>query len=122
MGPEDTAGVLVDDIKLALDGRIKDGYRVQLLQIHFHKVSHNERQCYLQNSFLFVLQFCPECPLSEDSEFYNTSAGDRVHVLVCAVPADTGDVTKEKILRKIKEVRKEATVRGESLPVCWLGR
>lgn len=86
--------------------------------------AHNGRQCYLQNSFLFVLQFCPECKLSEDSEFYNTSpaANDRVHVLVCVVPADTGNVTKEKILRKIKEIRKEATVRGESLPVCWLGR
>lgn len=103
MGLEETAGVLVDDVKLALDGRVKDGYRVQLLL--------------LADSFFSSSVLNVNCQRTASST--TTPADNRVHVLVCVVPADTGDATKEKILCKIKEIRKEATVRSESLPVRW---
>ncbi|XP_075872604.1 interferon-induced protein 44-like isoform X3 [Nelusetta ayraudi] len=86
MGLEEDEGVLVEDVRLVLDGRVKDGY-----------------------------EFNPDSELSEDNEFYNKSPtfSDKVHVLVCVVPADKGPtIVKEKTLGKIKGIRRVASSRG----------
>ncbi|KAM8725341.1 interferon-induced protein 44-like [Acanthopagrus schlegelii] len=82
MGLEPIKGVDVDDVKLALKGRVMDGYR-----------------------------FNPESKLSEDDQFYNNSPddNDKVHVLVCVVPANTVSQMNYKIVRKIRDIRMEAS-------------
>ncbi|XP_075872605.1 interferon-induced protein 44-like isoform X4 [Nelusetta ayraudi] len=87
MGLEGSEGVLVEDVRLVLDGRVKDGY-----------------------------EFNPDSELSEDNrQFYNKSptASDKVNVLVCVVPADRGpEIAKQETLLKIQDIRKEASSRG----------
>ncbi|KAM9752470.1 interferon-induced protein 44-like [Menidia menidia] len=82
MGLSEQHGVLVEDIKLALKGHMKDGYK-----------------------------FNPESPLSEGDQSYNSSPtpNDRVHVLVCVIPADTVGVMSDKVLQKIRDIREEAS-------------
>ncbi|KAM3603187.1 uncharacterized protein V6R79_018002 [Siganus canaliculatus] len=75
-------GVHVDDIKLALKGHVKDGYK-----------------------------FNPESRLSEEDQFYNRhpTANDKIHVLVCVIPADAVSRMNDETLRKIRDIREEAT-------------
>ncbi|KAM8725345.1 interferon-induced protein 44-like isoform 1-T3 [Acanthopagrus schlegelii] len=82
MGLEPIKGVHVDDIKLALKGRVMDGYR-----------------------------FNPESKLSEDDRLYNNSPddNDKVHVLVCVVPASTVSHMNYKTVQKIRDIRMEAS-------------
>ncbi|KAM8725864.1 interferon-induced protein 44-like [Acanthopagrus schlegelii] len=82
MGLEPIKGVHVDDIKLALKGRVMDGYR-----------------------------FNPESKFSEDDQFYNNSPddNDKVHVLVCVVPASTVSQMNDKTVQKIRDIRMEAS-------------
>ncbi|XP_054474664.1 interferon-induced protein 44-like [Anoplopoma fimbria] len=82
MGLEPNHGVLVDDVKLALKGHVKDGYK-----------------------------FNPVSSLSENDAFYNNSPNfnDKVHVLVCVVPADTVSQMKDETVRKIRDIRMEAS-------------
>ncbi|XP_053193444.1 interferon-induced protein 44-like [Scomber japonicus] len=82
MGLSKDKGVLVDDIKLALMGRVRDGYR-----------------------------FNPERNLSEGDQYYNTEVNpnDEVHVLVCVIPADKVSLINGEVTRKILEIRKAAT-------------
>uniref|UniRef100_A0A3Q3LRP9 Interferon-induced protein 44-like n=1 Tax=Mastacembelus armatus TaxID=205130 RepID=A0A3Q3LRP9_9TELE len=85
MGLEPTNGVLVDDVILAMKGHVKDGYRFDL-----------------------------ESKLSEHDGFYNRSPNlnDQVHVLVCVVPASTIDHMSEEVVKKIRDIRKEASDLG----------
>ncbi|GLD56937.1 interferon-induced protein 44-like isoform X2 [Lates japonicus] len=85
MGLDPHKGVLVDDVKLALRGHIKDEYR-----------------------------FDPKSKLSEADPFYNKSptSNDKVHVLVCVIAADTVPVLRDEIVRKVLDIRKEATRLG----------
>ncbi|XP_018539885.2 interferon-induced protein 44 [Lates calcarifer] len=78
-------GVLADDVKLALRGHVKDGY-----------------------------MFNPESKLSEGNEFYNKSptVNDKVHVLVCIVPADTLSSMSDKTVQKLRDIRLEASRLG----------
>ncbi|KAM9703517.1 interferon-induced protein 44-like [Menidia menidia] len=82
MGLSEQHGVLVEDIKLALKGHIKDGY-----------------------------MFNPESPLSEGDQSYNSypTPNDRVHVLVCVIPADTLSIMSNKVVQKIRDIREEAS-------------
>ncbi|XP_051797487.1 interferon-induced protein 44-like, partial [Acanthochromis polyacanthus] len=86
MGFERSAGrgVHVEDIKLALKGHVKDGYK-----------------------------FKPEEPLTEGG-FYNPSPtlDDRVHVLVSVVPADTLSIMTGEDVKKMREVRRAASEMG----------
>ncbi|XP_051797500.1 interferon-induced protein 44-like [Acanthochromis polyacanthus] len=80
----DGRGVHVEDIKLALKGHVKEGYK-----------------------------FKPEEPLTE-GDFYNPSPtlDDRVHVLVSVVPADKiSEMTGEDV-KKMREVRQTASEMG----------
>ncbi|XP_038583573.1 interferon-induced protein 44-like isoform X2 [Micropterus salmoides] len=89
MGLEPTNGVQVDDIKLALKGHVKDGYR-----------------------------FKPKSPLAEGDQFYNTTptVNDKVHILVCVFDAKSvslmtsGDA--DLTVQKIQNIRMEATNLG----------
>ncbi|XP_051797485.1 interferon-induced protein 44-like, partial [Acanthochromis polyacanthus] len=77
-------GVHVEDIKLALKGHVKDGYK-----------------------------FNPKEPLT-GGDFYNPSPtlDDRVHVLVSVVPADKiSEMTGEDV-KKMREVRQTASEMG----------
>uniref|UniRef100_A0A3Q1H6P7 G domain-containing protein n=1 Tax=Anabas testudineus TaxID=64144 RepID=A0A3Q1H6P7_ANATE len=84
MGLSKDKGVLVDDIKLAFKGHVKDDYR-----------------------------FNPESKLSA-GPFYNEAptANDRVHVLVCVVPADKLPCMKAEVKKKIRDARLEASRLG----------
>ncbi|XP_029911885.1 interferon-induced protein 44-like [Myripristis murdjan] len=75
-------GVHPEDIKLALKGRVKDGYT-----------------------------FNPASKLSSDSLYYNAepTLNDKVHVLVCVVPADTAAQLTESFVKKIKDIRETAS-------------
>ncbi|KAM8725344.1 interferon-induced protein 44-like [Acanthopagrus schlegelii] len=82
MGLEPKNGVLVDDVKLAMRGHMKEGYR-----------------------------FNPESKLSEYDKFYNDTPADndKVHVLVCVIPADAISRMAEETVQKIRDIRKEAS-------------
>ncbi|XP_065821063.1 interferon-induced protein 44-like [Labrus bergylta] len=87
MGLEKNAdnGVLVEDIKLALRGHVKDGYK-----------------------------FNPCGPLTENDPGYdsNPSLDDKVHVLVCVVPVDSVSLLDDKVVQKLREVRLAASDLG----------
>ncbi|XP_053193441.1 interferon-induced protein 44-like [Scomber japonicus] len=85
MGLSEYKGVLVDDVKLALMGRVKEDYR-----------------------------FDPKHKLPEDKEYYNTEVNpnDEVHVLVCVIPADTASQIGDEVIKKIREIRKAASDLG----------
>ncbi|XP_074541890.1 interferon-induced protein 44-like [Halichoeres trimaculatus] len=85
MGLSPQGGVLVDDIKLALMGHVKEGYR-----------------------------FNPESKLSEDDPYYVRSPtdNDKVHVLVCVIPAGSLPVMPPGTLQKIRDVRGAASELG----------
>ncbi|KAG8011548.1 Interferon-induced protein 44, partial [Nibea albiflora] len=82
MGLDTDKGVLVGDVKLALRGHVKDGYT-----------------------------FDPESKLSKGDQFFKDSPSnnDKVHVLVCVVPASTVSLITDEAVRKIREIRKEAS-------------
>ncbi|XP_023192691.1 interferon-induced protein 44-like isoform X2 [Xiphophorus maculatus] len=86
MGLEDgtNRGVHADDIKLALEGHLKEGYE-------FNQVA----------------------PISQDDPGYNPtpSADDRVHVLVCVMSANTPQMNSS-VLEKMKSVRETASDLG----------
>ncbi|XP_041814791.1 interferon-induced protein 44-like [Chelmon rostratus] len=85
MGLDPKKGVSVEDVKLALKGHVKEGYK-----------------------------FNPESRLSEDDPFYNKSptANDKVHVLVCVIDANTVTSMSDSILHKIRDIRTEASQLG----------
>lgn len=62
-----------------------------------------------------MFQFRANSTLSEDDLFYNKSPtnNDKVHVLVCVVPADKVGRMSDEVLKKIRDVRKEASDLGE---------
>ncbi|XP_042247248.1 interferon-induced protein 44-like isoform X1 [Thunnus maccoyii] len=82
MGLHEGKGVLVDDIKLALMGHVKENYK-----------------------------FNPESKLSEGDQFYNSTVNpnDTVDILVCVIPADTACVMTDKTVQKIREIRTAAS-------------
>uniref|UniRef100_A0A3P9BN38 Interferon-induced protein 44-like n=2 Tax=Maylandia zebra TaxID=106582 RepID=A0A3P9BN38_9CICH len=78
-------GILVEDIKLAMSGHVKEGYR-----------------------------FNPKCHLFETDSDYNSSPtlDDKVHILVLVIPADTVSIISVETRRKMKEVRAAARDKG----------
>ncbi|XP_034449256.1 interferon-induced protein 44-like isoform X1 [Hippoglossus hippoglossus] len=78
-------GVLVEDVKLALRGHVKEGY-----------------------------EFDPKEKLMEGVDGYKLgrTLGDKVHVLVCVVSADTVSVLSDEMVKKMKEVRLAASELG----------
>ncbi|CAK6975901.1 interferon-induced protein 44-like [Scomber scombrus] len=71
----------VDDIKLALMGRVNDDYTSN-----------------------------PEQKLSEGDQFYKTvNPNDEVHVLVSVISADTQNQIRDEVIRKTQEIRKAAS-------------
>uniref|UniRef100_A0A3B3VU97 Interferon-induced protein 44-like n=1 Tax=Poecilia latipinna TaxID=48699 RepID=A0A3B3VU97_9TELE len=86
MGLEDGdgRGVRTDDIKNALKGHVKDGYK-----------------------------FNPSCSISAGDSGYNSfpSVSDRVHVLVCIHDANKSEI-KSSVLQKMREIREAASDLG----------
>ncbi|XP_028460522.1 interferon-induced protein 44-like [Perca flavescens] len=82
MGLDPFKGVPVDDVKLALKGHVKEDYT-----------------------------FNPESTLSVDNPFYkkDPTNNDKVHVLVCVVPANSISLMKKETLDKIRNIRMEAS-------------
>ncbi|XP_073348587.1 interferon-induced protein 44-like [Pagrus major] len=82
MGLDPKKGVPVDDVKLALGGHVKDGYK-----------------------------FDPESKLSEYNPFYNKypKTNDKVHVLVCVIDANTVSTMRDETMQKIRDIRMEAS-------------
>ncbi|XP_030603679.1 interferon-induced protein 44-like [Archocentrus centrarchus] len=78
-------GIHMDDIKLALSGCVKDGYR-----------------------------FNPTSPLPETDPNYNSSPtiNDKTHVLVFVIPAITVSIIDDETVRKMKDVRLAARDKG----------
>ncbi|KAL7388780.1 hypothetical protein ABVT39_020533 [Epinephelus coioides] len=84
MGLDPRGGALVEDIKLAMMGHVKEDY-----------------------------WFNPESALSDDNtyHFYNNNPtdNDKVHVLVCVIPANTVSQIRAETVQKIRNIRTEAT-------------
>ncbi|KAL3966238.1 growth arrest and DNA-damage-inducible protein [Sarotherodon galilaeus] len=78
-------GIHVEDIKLAMSGHVKGGYR-----------------------------FNPKCPLFETDPGYNSSPtlDDKVHILVLVIPADTLSIISTESRRKMNNVRLAARDNG----------
>ncbi|XP_029911871.1 interferon-induced protein 44-like [Myripristis murdjan] len=78
-------GVHPGDIKLALKGHVKDGYT-----------------------------FNPASKLSSDNHYYNAqpTLNDKVHVLVCIVPADKILLLTKDDVKKMKDIRETASDLG----------
>ncbi|XP_071374719.1 interferon-induced protein 44-like, partial [Centroberyx affinis] len=87
MGLEKEAnkGVRVEDIRLAMKGRMRDGYKFNSLST-----------------------------LSKDSQGYNScpTLNDKVHVLVCVIPADTVSGLSDEVLGKMMDIRLAASNMG----------
>uniref|UniRef100_UPI0037E78940 interferon-induced protein 44-like n=1 Tax=Semicossyphus pulcher TaxID=241346 RepID=UPI0037E78940 len=85
MGFEKQKGVIVEDVKLALSGHVREGY-----------------------------EFKPDKQLMEGDEGYNPSPtlDDRVHVLVCVAPADAVSLLSKEVVMKMREVRLAASRMG----------
>ncbi|KAL7886958.1 hypothetical protein AOLI_G00046790 [Acnodon oligacanthus] len=58
--------------------------------------------------------FNPKIPLSENSQYYlrDPSLNDQMHCLVNVIPADMISVIKDDYVKKMKEVREEASRMG----------
>ncbi|XP_039649828.1 interferon-induced protein 44-like [Perca fluviatilis] len=84
MGLEKGDGVRVDDIKLALKGHVKEGYK-----------------------------FNPASSLSDGDPGYNPrpSPEDKVHVLVCVLSANAAEIP-DSVLKKMAEIRELASDLG----------
>ncbi|XP_049913930.1 interferon-induced protein 44-like [Epinephelus moara] len=84
MGLDPRGVALVEDIKLAMMGHVKEDYR-----------------------------FSPTSALSDDNthHFYNNNPtdNDKVHVLVCVVPANTVSQMRAETVQKIRKIRIEAS-------------
>ncbi|KAI3359937.1 hypothetical protein L3Q82_014291, partial [Scortum barcoo] len=82
---DDVKGVHVEDIKLAMKGHIKDGYK-----------------------------FNPASKLSEDDQGYNKTPtlNDQVHVLVCVIDANTSNILSDEHVKKMRDVRLAARDMG----------
>ncbi|KAF3846480.1 hypothetical protein F7725_003558 [Dissostichus mawsoni] len=78
-------GVCVEDIKLAMKGHVKDGYK-----------------------------FNPISTLSENNQHYNRdpSLNDRVHVLVCIIPGSIAGMQDDDSVKRLMEVRLAARDTG----------
>uniref|UniRef100_A0A3Q0R6V1 G domain-containing protein n=1 Tax=Amphilophus citrinellus TaxID=61819 RepID=A0A3Q0R6V1_AMPCI len=76
-------GIQMDDIKLALSGHVREGYR-----------------------------FNPTAPLHKTDPNYNSSPAinDKTHVLAFVVPADTLSLIDDETVRKMKDVRLAALI------------
>uniref|UniRef100_UPI0037E969BE interferon-induced protein 44-like n=1 Tax=Semicossyphus pulcher TaxID=241346 RepID=UPI0037E969BE len=85
MGLSSQGGVHVDDVKLALMGHVKEGYK-----------------------------FNPESKMTKDDKYYieSPTEDDKVHVLVCVLPADTLSIMTPDILQKIRDIRGRASELG----------
>ncbi|XP_068192762.1 interferon-induced protein 44-like isoform X1 [Antennarius striatus] len=87
MGIEKSAnsGVHLEDIKLALRGHVRDGYK-----------------------------FTPGCPMKDSDPSYNAcpTLEDKVHVLVSVIPASSLSILPEEVLKKMRDVRQAASEMG----------
>uniref|UniRef100_A0A3P8Q5M3 G domain-containing protein n=1 Tax=Astatotilapia calliptera TaxID=8154 RepID=A0A3P8Q5M3_ASTCA len=78
-------GIHVEDIKLAMNGHVKEGYK-----------------------------FNPKCPLSEMDPNYRASStlDDKAHILVLVIRADSVSIIDDATWRKMKDVRAAACDKG----------
>ncbi|XP_025758458.1 interferon-induced protein 44 isoform X1 [Oreochromis niloticus] len=80
-------GIHVEDIKLAISGHVKEGYR-----------------------------FNPKCPLPETDANYRSSStlDDKAHILALVLRADTVNMIDDETVKKMKGVR--AAARNKGIP------
>uniref|UniRef100_UPI003AAFDB50 interferon-induced protein 44-like n=1 Tax=Centroberyx gerrardi TaxID=166262 RepID=UPI003AAFDB50 len=78
-------GVRPEDIKLAMKGRVRDGYK-----------------------------FNPISTLSEEDQGYNScpTVDDKVHALVCVIPADAISRMSDEVVGKMRDIRLAASNMG----------
>uniref|UniRef100_UPI003AAE5442 interferon-induced protein 44-like n=1 Tax=Centroberyx gerrardi TaxID=166262 RepID=UPI003AAE5442 len=78
-------GVRAEDIKLAMNGHVRDGYK-----------------------------FNPISTLSKEDQGYNScpTVDDKVHVLVCVIPADAVSRLSDEVVGKMRDIRVAASDMG----------
>nr|XP_046270443.1 interferon-induced protein 44-like [Scatophagus argus]XP_046270445.1 interferon-induced protein 44-like [Scatophagus argus]XP_046270446.1 interferon-induced protein 44-like [Scatophagus argus]XP_046270447.1 interferon-induced protein 44-like [Scatophagus argus] len=76
-------GVPLEDLKLALKGHVKEGYK-----------------------------FIPGQQISDPSYNSSPTLDDRVHVLVCVFPAGSASLISDEVVKKMREVRLAASEMG----------
>uniref|UniRef100_UPI003AAB30E9 interferon-induced protein 44-like n=1 Tax=Centroberyx gerrardi TaxID=166262 RepID=UPI003AAB30E9 len=78
-------GVRPEDIKLAMKGRVRDGYK-----------------------------FNPISTLSKEDQGYNScpTVDDKVHVLVCVIPADAVSLLSDEVVGKMRDISRTASDMG----------
>lgn len=82
----------------------------------------NQDTCHMTDRCFYVFQFNPVSPLSSSDPSYNSkpSPGDRVHVLVCVLSANSTEI-KESVLQKMADIREAASEMGKSPPSVQSG-
>ncbi|XP_078140600.1 interferon-induced protein 44-like isoform X2 [Centroberyx gerrardi] len=82
---ETNTGVRVEDIRLAMRGHVRDGY-----------------------------EFSPISTLSKEDQGYNScpTVDDKVHVLVCVIPADAVSRLSDEVVGKMRDIRVAASNMG----------
>lgn len=70
-----------------------------------------------------MFQFNPEFPISNRDPFYNNISdpdlNDRVHVVVCVVPASTVSQMRDSTVQKIRDVRAAASRMNEDTSLLY---
>lgn len=131
MGLESEGGIHQEDVVKAMEGCIKERYKVRPIPLHlllymwidFSKVFQQSSIVAVLSQASLFFQFNPESPVSPQDEGYrsNPSLPDQTYCLVYVLPADKISLTvhndddndDDEVTKKIKYIKNKANELGE---------